>query len=472
MEHHLQDLTQLAIIGNGFDLAHGYHTRYVDFTESVGDDFFRKYRHYINNYCPQMDWYRFEECADQLTVPFNAEDLRSDTAANEVIKPFNKDFQKIKIALIDYLKKEQIRIPFSKKVNVSSRLSPSTLALTFNYTNLCENYIRNIIYIHGSLAENEIVLGYDPVSPFCFSSFDTIRWYKGFCRERLNFCRYLMQQKQLFPENCLYHTLCDEYLPFVGSFHKDETIVSGVEKKDSIELYRYLFFTITYGENGMRAEIQQSTGGSIQVQPEDVLSQRFHVFIAFVSHPDTTDAIMLTEALGRRSVAEVMRKWLKNILRTIDGENYTVSPIETPDAEALKTFIKNNRWEEIRLSKKAVADENGQLPDYTEEVRVFKFDKRRPQTGLKMIQDIFHRAFPDEIEEITHSQEVDNFNPEMIKFKVKGIRNSRTFTVDRPLTGGIREILDPSVIDADGYTSDTKILNEFKRIFEEQHMPR
>ena len=261
-------------------------------------------------------------------------------------------------------------------------------------------------------------------------------------------------------------------VPFVGSFHKGETIVSGVEKKDSIELYRYLFFTITYGENGMRAEIQQSTGGSIQVQPEDVLSQRFHVFIAFVSHPDTTDAIMLTEALGRRSVAEVMRKWLKNILRTIDGENYTVSPIETPDAEALKTFLKNNRWEEIRLSKKAVADENGQLPDYTEEVRVFKFDKRRPQTGLKMIQDIFHRAFPDEIEEITHSQEVDNFNPEMIKFKVKGIRNSRTFTVDRPLTGGIREILDPSVIDADGYTSDTKILNEFKRIFEDQHMPR
>ena len=86
-----------------------------------------------------MDWHRFEECADQLTVPFNAEVLRSDTAANEVIKPFNKDFQKIKIALIDYLKKEQIRIPFSKKVNVSSRLSPSTLALTFNYTNLCEN---------------------------------------------------------------------------------------------------------------------------------------------------------------------------------------------------------------------------------------------------------------------------------------------------------------------------------------------
>ena len=39
MENHLQDLTQLAIIGNGFDLVHEYHTRYVDFVESIGNDF-------------------------------------------------------------------------------------------------------------------------------------------------------------------------------------------------------------------------------------------------------------------------------------------------------------------------------------------------------------------------------------------------------------------------------------------------
>ena len=203
MEHHQQNFTQFAIIGNGFDLAHGYHTRYADFTESVGDDFFQKYRHYINDYCPQMDWHRFEECADQLTFSFNEEDLRCDTAADEIIKTFNDNFQKIKIALIDYLKKEQVRIPFSPKAIISSYLSSSALALTFNYTNLCENYIRNIIYIHGSLAENEIVLGYDPVSPFCFPDFDTIRWYKGFCRERLSFSRYLMQKKHLFPESSL-----------------------------------------------------------------------------------------------------------------------------------------------------------------------------------------------------------------------------------------------------------------------------
>ena len=99
MERRQQDLTQLAIIGNGFDLVHEYHTRYVDFVESIGNDFFRKYHHYINSYCPQMDWHRFEECADQLTFSFNAEDLCSDTVAMKSLNSFNDDFQEIKIAL-------------------------------------------------------------------------------------------------------------------------------------------------------------------------------------------------------------------------------------------------------------------------------------------------------------------------------------------------------------------------------------
>lgn len=99
MERHQQEFTQLDIIGNEPDLVHVYHTRYSDFAESVGDDFFQKYRHYINDYCPQMDWYRFEECADQLAFSFNEEDLRCNTAADEIIKPFNDDFHKIKIAL-------------------------------------------------------------------------------------------------------------------------------------------------------------------------------------------------------------------------------------------------------------------------------------------------------------------------------------------------------------------------------------
>lgn len=49
MERHQQEFTQLDIIGNEPDLVHGYHTRYSDFAESVGDDFFQKYRHYIND---------------------------------------------------------------------------------------------------------------------------------------------------------------------------------------------------------------------------------------------------------------------------------------------------------------------------------------------------------------------------------------------------------------------------------------
>lgn len=260
-------------------------------------------------------------------------------------------------------------------------------------------------------------------------------------------------------------------IPFDGGFHRGESVVYGVERNGNTELYRYIFFTITYGENGMRAELHQPTG-DIQVHPEDILSQRFHVFIAFVSHPGTTTAIMLTEALGRRSVADVMRKWLKRLLKSIDGKNHTVDPVETPDSEALKTFIERNRWEEVRIAKKAVADENGLLPDYSEEVRIFKFSKNRPQAPLRMIRDVFHRAFPHDTEAVEHSPELDGFDPEKIQFKVKGPRGSRIFTVNKLLSGGIREVLDPSVVGADGYTSDAKMLEEFKRIFEDHHMPQ
>lgn len=259
-------------------------------------------------------------------------------------------------------------------------------------------------------------------------------------------------------------------IPFDGGFHRGESVVYGVERNGNTELYRYIFFTITYGENGMRAELHQPTG-DIQVHPEDILSQRFHVFIAFVSHPGTTTAIMLTEALGRRSVADVMRKWLKKLLKSIDGKQYTVDAIETPDSEALKLFIQHSHWEEVRISRKAVPNENGQLPEYVEETRAFKFPKDGVQDTIRMIKDVLHRALPQETADAEHSPEIDEFNPEKIQFKVRGARGSRIFTVDRLLSGGIREVLDDSVVGADGYTSDIKMLERFKRIFKDHHMP-
>lgn len=81
-----------------------------------------------------------------------------------------------------------------------------------------------------------------------------------------------------------------------------------------------------------------------------------------------------------------------------------------------------------------------------------------------MIRDVFHRAFPHDTEAVERSPELDGFDPEKIQFKVKGPRGSRIFTVNRLLSGGIREVLDPSVVGADGYTSDARMLEEFKRI--------
>lgn len=69
--------------------------------------------------------------------------------------------------------------------------------------------------------------------------------------------------------------------------------------------------------------------------------------------------------------------------------------------------------------KKAVADENGLLPDYSEEVRIFKFSKNRPQAPLRMIRDVFHRAFPHDTEAVERSPELDGFDPEKSSSKLK-----------------------------------------------------
>lgn len=40
--------TYMAIIGNGFDLALGYHTSYKNFTDCIGEDSLQNYRAYVD----------------------------------------------------------------------------------------------------------------------------------------------------------------------------------------------------------------------------------------------------------------------------------------------------------------------------------------------------------------------------------------------------------------------------------------
>ena len=86
-------------------------------------------------------------------------------------------------------------------------------------------------------------------------------------------------------------------------------------------------------------------------------------------------------------------------------------------------------------------------------------------TIAQAIRDKFFLGQP-----INGIEEIDDFKPDKIKFSVKSNTSERFFTVDKPLSGGIRRVLDQSILMVDGLSNDVRILNEFKRIFVEDHL--
>ncbi len=59
----------LAIIGNGFDLAHGYRTRYESFSESVDDAALAEFKEYCDEASIET-WHEFENNINILTKRF------------------------------------------------------------------------------------------------------------------------------------------------------------------------------------------------------------------------------------------------------------------------------------------------------------------------------------------------------------------------------------------------------------------
>lgn len=224
--------TSLAIIGNGFDLTHGYHTSYKNFTDCIGEDSLQNYRAYVDAYGTRSPWNAFEKCVEELSYAFYQYELADADFNDTTIIPFNNAFGKLKKKLMDYLRREQKRIPLEKKPTIEKYLGRSTLAFTFNYTNLAECYLDSVFYIHGSLKEEDIVLGFDPKSALCMASFDTIQWFKGFCRERLDFKRYLRTQRNLSQTDPLYIQLCQEY----GQIQRTRNSGKGLEDEDIANL--------------------------------------------------------------------------------------------------------------------------------------------------------------------------------------------------------------------------------------------
>lgn len=92
--------TSLAIIGNGFDLAHGYQTSYKNFTDCIGEDSLQNYRAYVDAYGTPSQWNAFEKCVEELSNTFYQQELANSDFNETTILPFNDTFGELKKKLM------------------------------------------------------------------------------------------------------------------------------------------------------------------------------------------------------------------------------------------------------------------------------------------------------------------------------------------------------------------------------------
>ena len=200
----------LAVIGNGFDLAHGFSTSYRDFVKNTSAPSLDFFRSCCDNESSITSWYLFEDNIRILTHNLFqqsfAEDCDYDGNRKEVAR-LRDAFQDIHTLLIQYLRSETDGRPVSVLRSVKKYLRPDTTAINFNYTKVAEAYTNHIFYVHGSLEEDDILLGYDYRDEPCLAQYTDMRWGKIICREALAFRRYLKEDLGLEADSPEYKRL-------------------------------------------------------------------------------------------------------------------------------------------------------------------------------------------------------------------------------------------------------------------------
>lgn len=203
----------LAIIGNGFDLNHGYDTLYSSFAKAnEGSPALAIFESYCGKELPGRTWYDFENNIRDLTEKLflQSYDEEHDYEENRKrVKELKGAFTEIHTLLKEYLKNETSSKPLIKKDCIRRYLNSRAVAVNFNYTDTAEAYTDKVIYVHGSLKENDILLGYDYRDEACLAEYEDMRWYKEFERESLAFRRALHKCSFITPESKIYNDLTE-----------------------------------------------------------------------------------------------------------------------------------------------------------------------------------------------------------------------------------------------------------------------
>ena len=222
----------LILIGNGFDLQHGYRTSYCNFVKHANSTIFAGFKDFIGSYLGRVScWYDFEQVINDLTLKVFQDNL-ADCSIEDLERPqerLDKEIENITHELFVYLANETsadngVRLP-----SVQEYIDESAVVVNFNYTSVAERYTKDIFYIHGSIKENNIILGYDNRDEPCLIDYMSMRRCKDNLRFALEFLRY-MKKMHIDPE-CIskYQETLERFLI---SFHSSK----GLEDEDYIDL--------------------------------------------------------------------------------------------------------------------------------------------------------------------------------------------------------------------------------------------
>lgn len=248
-----KEYNTLVIIGNGFDLAHGYNTSYKSFSENMSAECLKKFKDYCEKENKINTWYNFEENINYMTRALydkSISSLTNDSSEDYYnnLYELNEIFTNIHDLLITYLKNETEKELVDKFLTVQKYIDSNTQVINFNYTSTAEKYSKNIFYVHGSIAEEDILLGYDYRDEVCLAQFNDMKWSKIFCREGLAFRRYLKNKKHIEKESATFKKLIKSF----DIYQQHANSSRGIDINSEREIPDYHFikeFMMNYNEN-------------------------------------------------------------------------------------------------------------------------------------------------------------------------------------------------------------------------------
>jgi hypothetical protein len=174
-------MSKLYIIGNGFDLFHGYETSYYDFYQYLSNNAHNNTLSTLDQYwCGIKDggfWSDFEEnlgsLLDYESLMTNAEEyLTGITDENPKYNGVEIEVERIfklvvdlKKVIIDFIKDATNNPP-----NADINIDINAKFISFNYSKTLEVIYKintnNIFYIHGNIDDEKVILGHREDNPF------------------------------------------------------------------------------------------------------------------------------------------------------------------------------------------------------------------------------------------------------------------------------------------------------------------